>query len=174
MEKDSLLGQTVSDSWLEIFRNMNSVLPLKYQTGMRCHHGFQDRFSTDCRERIQLSSNIFKLTPAELTLRSGGGRGPLQDEIWGNSWQCITAPSVAASHPTMSEFAPSKMPRRGPPPPKVTSFPFHQFLEGRQQDGDCRTYTGGNEDVRSFPDGLKWMQVCLELCHCASSWNGSQ
>lgn len=38
---------------------------------------------------------------------------------------------------------------------KVTSFPFHQFLEGRQQDGDRRTYTGGNEDVRSFPDGLK-------------------
>ena len=81
---------------------MNSVLPLKYQMGMSCHHGFQDRLSTDCGEHIQLSSNIFKLTPAELTLRSGGRCSPLQDEMRGNSWQCITAPNVAASHPTMS------------------------------------------------------------------------
>lgn len=170
-------------------QNVNSVLPLKNNTGICSFHSFLDRLFTDCGEHIWLSSNIFKLTPTELALRNSSRCGYLQNEIWGNSWRCITPPEFycqAFHHFSIYlcfPESPSKMPSLveilvkpswSRPPWEVTSFPFHQLLEGRQQHGDYQTYTGGNEDVWNFPDGLKWMQVCLELGHCSSSWNGSQ
>lgn len=47
---------------------------------------------TDCGEHIQLSSNIFKVIPTELALRSGRRCGHLQNDVWGRSWKHITYP----------------------------------------------------------------------------------